>query len=183
MPKTTLTAIKYTLPSGVTTHTWSDKTTSTLQGDFDRVESDGYVAESYSITAHYDHATDTVCTVVLNACNHSYADNAFKAQRGAITAELIQRCAIAALRAVGDAATPKPADSATPCPVCGRPVCLAPNPVAALELIVKARDVHADTGYYPFECDPDSIGYGAYECFDDWAADLAESAINTAKGV
>jgi hypothetical protein len=49
---------------------------------------------------------------------------------------------------------------------------------AALHIIVNARDYHADTGDYP------SYPYGPRkgQCFDDWAADLAEVAIAAAGG-
>lgn len=47
----------------------------------------------------------------------------------------------------------------------------------ALELIRDARDVHADTGAYP----PAPAGPNtAVQCFDDWAADVADAALKNA---
>jgi len=46
--------------------------------------------------------------------------------------------------------------------------------VELLRRLVKARDHYAEHGVYPPEF---GLGPGGYDCYDDWAADMAETLL------
>lgn len=57
-----------------------------------------------------------------------------------------------------------------------RLIAAAPEMLAALKRIRDARDYHAEHGHYPTELLPRD------QAFDDWAADIADTAIRKAEG-